>query len=175
MAASLTPAPIIVTALLGPADQAFADALRRAHYPAARNHVPAHLTLFHQLPPASGPELATRLRAAVAGRAPPRARIAGVMRLEAGVALSVHSAELAAIRDELADGLAGLLGAQDRAGWQPHITIQNGVTARAAKALFTALSADVTARPLHIAGLASWAWRGGPWQAIGSYRFTGRG
>ena len=45
-------APLIVTAEL-PADvMAWADGLRRAHFPPERNQVRAHVTLFHALPPA---------------------------------------------------------------------------------------------------------------------------
>ncbi len=46
----LDPRPLIVTALLEPGVQARFEALRRAHYPAALNQVPAHVTLFRQLP-----------------------------------------------------------------------------------------------------------------------------
>src|SRR5690606_9346017 len=50
--------PLIVTATFGAADQAWLEDLRRAHYPQERNQVPAHLTLFRQLPPSVEPELA---------------------------------------------------------------------------------------------------------------------
>ncbi|RZL99804.1 MAG: 2'-5' RNA ligase family protein, partial [Sphingomonas sp.] len=47
-------APIIVTAVFGAEDFAWADGLRRAHFPPDRNIVPAHLTLFHHLAPSLG-------------------------------------------------------------------------------------------------------------------------
>ena len=50
-------APIIVTALIGAPDFAFLDALRRAHFPPDRNHLRAHLTLFHHLQPSCVEEL----------------------------------------------------------------------------------------------------------------------
>ena len=50
-------APIIVTALLGSADFGWADGLRRAHFPPERNKIPAHISLFHHLPPARLEEL----------------------------------------------------------------------------------------------------------------------
>ena len=43
--------PLIVTAELGPADFAWLDAQRRAHFPPERNQLAAHLTMFHALPP----------------------------------------------------------------------------------------------------------------------------
>jgi hypothetical protein len=42
--------PLIVTALLDEAAQERFDRLRREHFPPERNHLAAHLTLFHRLP-----------------------------------------------------------------------------------------------------------------------------
>ena len=53
--------PLIVTADFAPADLAFLDAERRAHFPPHRNILPAHLTLFHALPPSVESELRRRL------------------------------------------------------------------------------------------------------------------
>jgi hypothetical protein len=40
----------ILTLQLDPTAQAHFEALRQQHFPPALNHIPAHLTLFHQLP-----------------------------------------------------------------------------------------------------------------------------
>jgi len=125
---------LIITAELAPGDFSWIEGLRRAHYPPDRNRVPAHLTMFHALPPSSEEEVRTRL-ARIVRRAPPHAQIAGVMDFGGGVAFRVVSSDLDQIRDELADGLEGLLGAQDNAGWRPHITIQNKVAPRTAREL----------------------------------------
>ena len=61
------PAPIIVTARFGRVDQAWFDALRQRHFPPERNHLAAHLTMFHHLPPSVAPELKQRLAAEVRG------------------------------------------------------------------------------------------------------------
>lgn len=42
--------PLIVTAELDPATQAWLDDLRARHFPPHRNFLRAHLTLFHALP-----------------------------------------------------------------------------------------------------------------------------
>ncbi|WCT71831.1 2'-5' RNA ligase family protein [Sphingomonas naphthae] len=164
------PAPVIVTATLGDADFARLDALRRAHFPPERNHLSAHLTLFHHLPPSLLPELDGRLREAVRA-APPAATLAAVMSLGRGVAYRIDSPALAAVRADLADAFAGLLTPQDQAGWRPHVTIQNKVAPEAARALQVALSADFRPAPLAIVGLASHYYRGGPWEPIKAYRF----
>ena len=43
-------APLIVTAELPEALQSRADQLRREHFPPERNHLNAHVTLFHAIP-----------------------------------------------------------------------------------------------------------------------------
>ena len=163
-------APIIVTALFGHGDDGMLQHLRRTHYPAARNQVPAHLTLFHQLPPGLAAELSGRLAAAAAAPPPP-ATIAGLMDLGEGTAFRVESEALAAIRDELAEAFHGLLMPQDRAPWRPHITIQNKVEPRAAKALQRELAADFAPRPLQIRALASWLYLDGPWERLKVHPF----
>ncbi|HYZ48629.1 MAG TPA: 2'-5' RNA ligase family protein [Sphingomonas sp.] len=163
-------APIIVTALLGASDFAWADGLRRAHYPAERNQAPAHLTLFHHLPPGIAAELREQLKAETRAK-PPMARLAGLRHLGNGVAYRIDSPELEAIRERLADHFTGLLTPADRAPWQPHITVQNKVEPKIAKALLIQLQAVFAARPLQIVGLASWWYRGGPWERLSEHRF----
>src|SRR5687767_44048 len=125
---------LIVTAELAPEDFAWLDALRRRHYPSERNQVPAHLTMFHALAPSAEDEVRRRL-AAHSARAAPAAHIAGLMDLGGGVAFRVVSDQLDAIRDELADDLHGLFGAQDLGGWRPHVTILNKVAPKVARKL----------------------------------------
>jgi hypothetical protein len=169
----MTGAPIIVTALFGAADFAWLDGLRRQHYPPERNLVPAHLTLFHHLPPSIAGELKRRLVAETRGAAPPRATITRPMLMGQGVALRVKSPELEALRERLAEAFESLLLPQDRRGWEPHVTIQNKVDHADAKALFKSLSEHFRQRPLAIAGLASWYYRGGPWEPLSSHKFSG--
>jgi len=162
--------PLIVTATFGDGDNGWLQALRRAHYPPGRNRVPAHLTLFRQLPPNLEPELATRLARAAAAP-PPRATIATVIDLGEGTAFGVESGELEAIHAELAEAFHGLLTPQDQAPWRPHITIQNKVPRREAKALQNDLRATFEPRPLAIRALAAWRYLGGPWEPIRSWPF----
>jgi hypothetical protein len=134
--------------------------------------VPAHLTLFHHLPPAIERELGRRL-AGYAATPPPRATISGVIDLGAGTALRVKSEELEDIRYDLAEALRGLLIPQDMAPWRPHITIQNKVEPREARRLQTQLRATFQPRPLSIKGLASWRYLGGRWEPVRSHIFRG--
>ena len=163
---------LIVTAELGKQDFAWLDGLRRRHYPADRNQVPAHLTIFHALPP-SAEGAARRALAASAASPEPRATIAGLMDLGGGVAFRIVSDDLDALREALGERLQGLLGPQDAHGWRPHVTVQNKVPNREAKALLAELAQGFAQRPLRIVGLQLHRYLGGPWETLGGWRFRG--
>jgi len=165
-------APIIVTALFGKADAAWFDGLRRAHFPPERNQLEAHLTMFHHLAPSLEMELKHRLAGETRGVKPPQAWAASLISLGGGVAFRIESPELADIRDRLAEAFAPMLMPQDRAGWRPHVTIQNKVQPQEAKTLLHKLEADFRPRPVAIAGLASWWYRGGPWAPLSRHMFA---
>lgn len=164
--------PLIVTADFSPPDLAWLEGLRRAHYPAGLNRVPVHLTMFQGLPPSAVEEVRRQLAQHAAAPAP-RAVIAGLMNLGGGVAYRVVSDELEVIREAIADHFHGLLCAPDVAGWRPHITIQNKVPVKQAKALIGQLEDGFRPRPLGIAGLSVHRYRGGPWETLAAYRFRG--
>lgn len=163
---------LIVLAVLGSADFAWADGLRRAYYPAERNRVPAHLTLIHSLPPSVEAELDDLLKRLAAGP-PPRATTAGLMALDEGTAIAVRSDELARLRDRIADYFSGSLGYMNRAGWRPHITIQNKAGSKEARRLRDWLSGDWLDRPIRIASLELVRYRDGPWEPLRRYPFRG--
>ena len=134
--------------------------------------MPAHLTLFRQLPPSVEAELGRRL-ADYARTPAPAATIAGIVDLGEGTALRVESEALEDIRHDLALALHGLLTPQDMAAWRPHITIQNKVEPGEAKRLQAQLRAGFERRPLAIKGLAVWRYLGGPWEPAKQFVFRG--
>ena len=161
---------LIVTAEFGARDLSWLDGLRRRHFPPERNQVPAHLTIFHALPAFAEEEVKGRIRQLV--RAPaPTASIEGLMNLGGGVAFRVVSPALQFLREELARGLHGLLSAQDSHGWRPHVTIQNKVPAKVARALMESLERDFTPRPLVVSGIGLHRYLDGPWETIGRFAF----
>ena len=164
---------LIVTAEIGPTDFSWLDELRQAYYPADRNRVPAHLTMFHALPPSAEAEARSRL-SRFSSEAPPRASIEGIMDLGGGVAFRVVSTDLDRIRQALAEDFHGLLGAQDAGGWRPHVTIQNKVPAKEARSLISRLERDFGSRSLAIRGLGLQRYSGGFWETLATYSFRGR-
>ena len=164
---------LIVTAELAPPDFAWLDKLRRAHFPPERNQLPAHLTMFHALPPSVEREVRAIL-ARLGAQPPPRASIEGLMNLGGGVAFRVASQDLDNIRQELALDFHGLLSAQDCGGWRPHVTIQNKVPPKEARALLARMELDFRPRPLAISGLGLHRYLGGPWEKLAIVPFRGR-
>ena len=167
------PAPLIVTAELPPDLQAWADRLRREHYPPERNQVAAHVTLFHALPPSSEAELCDCLAAAARDHAPIPARLDGVMPFGRGTALGITSPEMLALWEDLAERFHGLLTPPDEHPPRFHVTIQNKVPLDAAMALQAQLAGQVEPRGFRFAGLALHRYRGGPWEFVKRWSFRG--
>jgi hypothetical protein len=126
--------------------------------------------MFHALPPSLEREARHRLAEAAKAKAP-HAIVAGLMDLGGGVAIRVVSEDLDRIREDLADGFHGVLGAQDQGGWRSHVTIQNKVTSREARQLLEALQAGFQPRPLGIRGLGLHRYLGGPWETLQRWSF----
>ena len=164
---------LIVTAEFAPPDFAWLDQLRRAYYPAERNQLTAHLTMFHALTPSAEGEARGTL-SRLATEPPPRASIEGLIDLGGGVAFRVTSQDLDRIRRELSEDFHGLLTAQDSGGWRPHVTIQNKVPPKDARALLARLEVDFRPRLLAISGLGLHRYLGGPWEKLAIYPFRGR-
>lgn len=163
---------LIVTAEIGPRDFAWLDQLRRNYYPADRNQVSAHLTMFHALPPSTEAEVRRSL-SRFTSQVPPRASIEGLMDLGGGVAFRIVSPALDRIRADLAEQFHGLLSAQDAGGWRPHVTIQNKVPPKQARALIAKLEAEFRPRSLAVSGLGLHRYLGGGWEKVAAWPFRG--
>lgn len=166
--------PIIITATMGSDDFAWANGLRRQHFPPERNMVPAHISLFHQLPPSVLGEIEQVVKRMTSDYAPPDAMLSDVMQLGRGVAYRIDSPELLMVWEELAERFEGLLIEQDKHRPRLHITVQNKVEPAEAKALHQMLLERFEPRPLQIKGIALWYYHGGPWDAIGEWSFRGK-
>jgi hypothetical protein len=126
--------------------------------------------MFHHLPPGVEAELCDRLKSLTRAAAP-TAQLAGLMNLGWGVAFRIESCALEDVRAELAEAFASLLTPQDRAGWRPHVTVQNKVSPDIARSLLAALSQSFMPRPVSIVGLGLFRYLDGPWESIGAWRF----
>ncbi|MEH6789727.1 2'-5' RNA ligase family protein [Parasphingorhabdus sp.] len=166
--------PIIMTAQMGKADFAWADALRRRYFPPERNQISAHVTLFHHLPPQALDEIRAAVVVLTAELPKPAATLSGLIHLGRGVAYQLHAPDLLELRMDLADRFAGLLTAQDQQKPRLHVTVQNKVVPAEAKRLLDELNSTFEPRPFTIHGIGLHYYLDGPWQDIGVWPFRGR-
>lgn len=162
--------PLILTLQFDEALTERFEAMRRSHFPAALNRIPAHLTLFHQLP---GDEEAriVEILASVARRPAFPVSVTGLMPLGRGVAYVVEAPPLLALRRDLATRFAPWLVGQDRQRFRPHVTIQNKVTPAEARATLERLASDFAPFGGWAEGLQLWRYAGGPWRPAGAIPF----
>ncbi len=168
-------APLIVTAQLPRDLQARFTALRSAHFPPERNYLDAHVTLFHALPAQCEDEAASYLKRLAGEFAPVAGHVEGIMSLGRGTAVKLSSPAMLDLRDMIADHFLGMLTQQDQHRPRLHVTLQNKVSGKEAKALQVELADAIEPRPFAFRGLALHRYRGGPWEMIKEFAFRGRG
>ena len=170
----MSTAPLILTLTLDPDAQQFFNQLREAHFPPERNYLAAHLTLFHHLPGEQRAAIEGELSRRAAALGPLTLAVTGVQFLGRGVAYSLESPAVAELHRELQQQWQPWLTPQDQQRRRPHVTIQNKVDPKVARALHEELSAsfqpfEATGRALHL-----WAYRGGPWESMRQFVFLER-
>ena len=165
--------PLLVTARFDSTAARAFQSLRDRHFPAERNIVPAHLSLFHKLPGEEAAGVVRALRETCNGSAPKPFTTGEALFLGRGVALRIEADGLPALRRALATAWQDWLTPQDRQGFRAHVTIQNKVEPQQARALFESLQAAPVSLSGTIDGLDLWYYRGGPWERAGSFLFTG--
>lgn len=165
--------PFILTAALPPDIQGWAEGLRREHYPAERNHLHAHVTLFHSFAPSLFEELKDYLLRLGRDFAAPQAEITGLLDLGTGTAIALKSPQLLALRQVIAEYFYGSLTAQDLYEPRPHITIQNKVTKREARALQAELGPTINLHHFIFPALELHLYQDGPWELIKRCAFRG--
>ena len=167
-------APLVLTLRLDVDTQGRFDALRREHFPPDRNHLDAHVTLFHAVPG----RFLSRVLADADDLAPPSPLpllVTGVRFLGRGVAYDLDCPGAAHLRAELARRWVDLLTPQDRQRWRPHVTVQNKVSPETARELSATLARAFAPTPATATGLAVWRYLGGPWEAVAEVPFATRG
>jgi len=143
---------------------------RIRHFPPARNHIPAHLTLFHAL----CAEQVSRLQDAWASletRVPVPLTYVAPRFLGHGVAIDVESAALGALRTRMAAAISGSLTRQDQQPFRAHVTVQNKVEAAEAKTLYESLRSSFEPWSGEGVAVSIWQYLGGPWAFEAEHAF----
>jgi 2'-5' RNA ligase superfamily len=168
------PAPFIVTGELPVDIFAWATGLRAEHFPPERNHLKAHVTLFHSFAPSLRDELPRFLSRMAGEFAPPAAELTGLMDLGGGTALAIRSPGLLAVHQLISDHFWDMLTKQDQGGKKLHITIQNKVPRAEALALQAELGPRLLQRRFAFTGLGLHLYRGPHWEAVNTWKFRGK-
>lgn len=166
--------PLVVTARLARSDLEPFDLLRWKHFPPDRNMLPAHLTMFHRLPGEYLAQITAALSRTAREQNQLSADVAGIRHLGAGVAFTIASLDLEALRRDLKATFLTWLGPQDMQVWQPHITIQNKVPKTTADRLHGEMLASFRPHQIEITGLDLWRYLGGPWRQEMTFDFMGQ-
>ena len=164
------PRPLVVTLLLAEEAQARFDRLRAEHFPAGRNHLAAHVSLFHALPGEERPAVDAAL-ARAAARPPFDVAVTGVQMLGRGVAYRLAAPELSALHAGLAAEFDPWLTRQDRQRLAAHVTVQNKVEPAVARELHDRLAAGFEPHAVPARGLGLWRYLGGPWEPLAEHPF----
>jgi 2'-5' RNA ligase len=165
--------PIIASLTLDPVSQAYFDARRGALFPPERNHLRAHLTLFHALPGDAAEEIRDRAEEISRRHGPIRAHVTRLIRLGRGVAYELDAPGIPVLRDELGRAFADRLTPQDRQPIRPHITVQNKVEPEEAERTYRTLQHGFMPVRVTGTGLSLWHYDGGPWAPFAQCAFTG--
>ena len=163
--------PLVLTLTLDDSAFRFFNALRRQHFPPERNHLDAHLTLFHHLPGAEAEAIIQALEEVSRQEASINLSVSEVRLLGKGVAYRLESKPLQQLHRRLQKEWHHWLTAQDQQKLWPHITVQNKVSVCEAKTLHEQLSQGFEPFAATGIGLHLWEYRGGPWQSWRKFEF----
>ena len=164
-------APFVVTLGLDPGLQERLEGDRRRCFPAHRNVVPAHISLFHHLPASHEQSLLATLGSVCGATRPFAVAITGVMGLGRGTAYRV--AADGTLHARLAEAWRPMLTRQDSQTWRPHVTLQNKVDPGEARALQARLSAGFVPFGGQAEAVLLWRYLGGPWEPAGLFPLKG--
>jgi 2'-5' RNA ligase len=164
--------PLILTLKLDQPTFEQVDALRQQYFPPERNLIPAHVTLFHQLPDDREPAISEVLHALCSQTSKISLSLPELRFLGNGIAIEVYAPELAKLRRTLATTWNEWLTAQDQQSYRSHITIQNKVAATEARQTYEQLKEQWQPVDGYAEGLLLWYYRGGPWELASEFTFT---
>ena len=155
--------PLILTLQLDPFAQTFYENLRRRHFPPERNLIPAHLTLFHQLPDKDSTYTTVRELARIHSGPPARPQHSPVDRARRCHLLPIRTTRLTPLRS-----LARIQGSTHSPGPPALPTAhRHPKQGRSRNRIGYALRARCPfVAPPNGIGLTLWRYLGGPWKHL---------
>lgn len=164
--------PVILTLKINQEATVYFTGLRKLHFPAERNYLDAHLTLFHHLP-GNEPAILEAVKTVCAKQMQMLLQVTQVVSIGAGVAFKLECEALKQLHKNLQQQWQTWLTPQDKQTLWPHITIQNKVDRQTALNLQQELNRDFKAFEIQGLGFTFWEYLGGPWQMLQTLKFEG--
>ena len=158
---------MIVTAILDKNIQNELNYLRSKYFPTERNYLDAHITLFHACPD----RFLRDIKEIYSVEKAFDFRLINPFFLGFGFAVEVDSIELRDIYLNLRNKFYDSLTAQDQRDKKLHVTIQNKVSGRDAKADFSKFKSTWCEINGSILGLSFYEYLDGPWRKIEDFYF----
>lgn len=163
-------APLILTLALDDRSFGFFDGIRKEFFPAERNFIRAHLTLFHHLPPTE-PTVLEHLQETSRNLAPFPLNVCEVKSIGKGVAYKIDCPAVVTLHRTLQQTWQQWLTPQDKQKLWPHITVQNKVSVAEAKQTLEKLQATFKPFTAFGTGFGLYAYEGGPWRLLHMFPF----
>ena len=164
--------PLILTLKMDDASQALFNRLRERYFPKERNFIPAHVSLFNQLPGDRLESIVGDIEGVCRDYSPLALRVERLLFLGKGVAYRLEASELETVRETLAEKWRPWLSNQDLQGLRPHVTVQNKVSPEKARTLYGRLEETFSTFEVQGEGVLLWRYLGGPWEPVGEYLFS---
>ncbi len=161
--------PLILTLALDKNDFNYFNSLRQKYFPAERNFIDAHLTLFHAL--ANELTVTNTVKEICNNHSSFITTVKALVSIGNGVAFTIESQELMQLHKSLQNKWLEFLSNQDKQKLWPHITIQNKVPANEAKYVLNELQKNFRPFSLPAKGLQLWEYLNGPWRFVDEFLF----
>lgn len=163
--------PLIVTAKMDAESIEFLNALRKEYFPAERNHLSAHITLFHHLPGENLDEIEDQMKITDSRQYEFKLQFSELRFIGLGTIAQIESPEMISLRNKLANHLSDWLTPQDKQKFIPHVTIQNKTEPDIARRVYQKLNGSWKARTGTAIALQLWHYKNGPWQLANEFDF----
>ena len=164
---------LILTLGFDAASFARLEPLRQRHFPADRNFIPVHVTLFQQLPSYALNRVLGTLAQAASAEPPLPFRATGIVDFGGGAAVDLDCPPARALQTRLRNAWSDILTDSDDRARKLHATVQNKVDRETARATQEALRAGFQGWDGRFETLLLWHYRGGPWEKAGEFPFSG--
>lgn len=162
--------PLILTLTLNEEAHLFLTSIRNKYFPADRNFLEAHLTLFHHLPFTD--TILSSLKEIIRPCPVLSLHITEVVFTGRGVAYKVICPSLLQLHKKLQTEWQAFLIPQDKARLWPHITVQNKVAPHVARKTRDELQETFIPFTAYGIGVTVWEYLDGPWKKAETLYFT---